>query len=75
MAVFNVEGQFYATQDECTHADGPLTEGDLVGCTIICPWHASIFDVGDGSVKDGPAMDPLKVYKVAVDGEIGRVTG
>jgi nitrite reductase/ring-hydroxylating ferredoxin subunit len=74
VAVFNVDGEFYATQDECTHADGPLTEGDLVGCTIICPWHASVFDVGDGSVKDGPAMDPLKVYKIVIDGEIGRVT-
>lgn len=74
VAVYNIDGTFYATQDECTHADGPMSEGDIVGCTAICPWHASIFDVRTGAVIEGPAEDPLKVYKVAVEGEIARVT-
>jgi nitrite reductase/ring-hydroxylating ferredoxin subunit len=74
VAVYNIDGAFHATQDECTHADGPMSEGDVVGCTAVCPWHASVFDVRTGAALEGPAEDPLKVYQVAVDGEVGRVT-
>lgn len=75
VAVFNVGGTFYATQNACTHAEGPLNEGDLEGCKVTCPWHASEFNVCDGSVLVGPADEPLRTYKVTVEGEIGRVTG
>ena len=75
VAVFNVEGAFYATQDECTHADGPLSEGDISGCAVVCPWHASVFDLKTGAALEGPATDPVRVYRVETDGEIGRVTG
>jgi nitrite reductase/ring-hydroxylating ferredoxin subunit len=74
VAVYNIDGTFYATQDECTHADGPMSEGDIVGCTAVCPWHASVFDVRTGAVVEGPAEEPLKVYRVAVNGDIARVT-
>lgn len=73
VAVFNVDSVFYATQNACTHADGPLNEGDIEGCQVMCPWHASVFDVRDGSVIMGPASDPLRTYTVVVEGEIGRV--
>ncbi|MCU0508227.1 MAG: Rieske 2Fe-2S domain-containing protein [Anaerolineae bacterium] len=73
VAVYNIEGVFYATQDECTHADGPMSEGEVAGNTAICPWHASVFDVRTGAVIEGPAEEPLKVYKVVVEGEIARV--
>ena len=73
VAVYNVDGQFYATHNDCTHVGGPLNEGDLEGTQIICPWHASCFDVTDGRATCGPATKPVKVYRVVVDGEIGRV--
>jgi len=73
VAVYNVAGAFYATQNECTHARGPLNEGELEGECIVCPWHGSRFDVTDGRVLGGPATDPLKTYRVTVEGEIGRV--
>lgn len=73
VAVYNVEGVYYATQDECTHAGGPLSEGDLEGKIITCPWHNSCFDVTDGSVTCRPAVKPLKTFQVVLDGEIGRV--
>ena len=73
VAVYNVDGTFYATQDECTHADGPLSEGDLEGATIVCPWHASCFDIATGAVLKGPAREPLRTYSVVVDGDVGRV--
>ena len=75
VAVYNVDGQFYATQDECTHVDGPLSEGELEGAQIICPWHASCFDVRNGKATCGPAEEPLKTYRVTVTGDIGRVEG
>jgi nitrite reductase/ring-hydroxylating ferredoxin subunit len=73
VAVYNLNGEFYATHNACTHAGGPLNEGTLSGKQIICPWHASCFDVTDGQVLCGPAAHPVKPYHVVIDGEIGRV--
>ena len=73
VAVYNVDGTFYATQDECTHADGPLSDGHLDGPMVVCPWHASCFDVTTGAVLKGPATEPLRVYRVVVEGAVGRV--
>ena len=73
VAVYNVDGKLFATQDNCTHAEGPLSEGDLDGNIVTCPWHASCFDVTNGAVECGPAVQPLEVYQVIVDGDIARV--
>jgi 3-phenylpropionate/trans-cinnamate dioxygenase ferredoxin component len=71
VAIFNVDGQFYATQAECTHRGGPLCEGALWGDIVTCPWHGSEFNVRTGTVVTPPAQDPLKTYKVRVeDGKI-----
>jgi nitrite reductase/ring-hydroxylating ferredoxin subunit len=73
IAIFNVEGTFYATQNECPHAEGPLCEGTLEGALIECPWHGSKFDVRTGAVTMRPAKEPLKTYRVVLEGDIGRV--
>jgi 3-phenylpropionate/trans-cinnamate dioxygenase ferredoxin component len=73
VAVYHVGEEFYATQDTCTHEGGSLSEGTLEGGCIICPLHGSCFDVRDGSVRQGPATDPLKTYRVVLVGELGRV--
>jgi nitrite reductase/ring-hydroxylating ferredoxin subunit len=72
-AVFNVGGRLCATQDKCTHRQGPLSKGKLDGSTVTCPWHGSQFNVCTGEVLRGPAVDPVKTYRVIVDGDIGRV--
>jgi nitrite reductase/ring-hydroxylating ferredoxin subunit len=72
-AVFNVEGRFCATQAKCTHRGGPLSEGQLDGSTVTCPWHGTQFNVTTGAVLRGPATEPIKIYRVIVEGEIGRV--
>ena len=72
-AVFNVDGKFCATQAECPHARGPLADGDLNGSTVTCPYHGSQFDVSNGEVLRGPAVEPLKTYPVVVEGEVGRI--
>ena len=73
VAVFNVNGSYYATQDSCTHAGAPLNEGDLEDQNIICPWHASCFNVASGEVIRGPAKDPLRTFKVSIEGDTGSV--
>ena len=73
VAVANVAGKFYAISDVCVHRGGPLGQGELHDRVVTCPWHGSRFDVCTGAVLQGPAKDPLKTYRVTVDGDIGRV--
>jgi len=73
VAVFNVDGQFYATQDECTHKQGPLSDGELDGEVVTCPYHGAQFNVCTGKVLRGPAEKDVQTYRVEVNGEIGRV--
>jgi nitrite reductase/ring-hydroxylating ferredoxin subunit len=72
-AVFNVDGNFCATQAKCTHMGGPLSQGALEGSTVTCPWHGSQFNVCSGEVLRGPATDPLTIFQVTVEDDIGRV--
>ena len=73
VAVYNVAGSFCATQAKCTHRQGPLNEGKLDGTTVTCPWHGAQFNVCTGAVLRGPAVQPIKTYRVVVEGEVGRV--
>jgi nitrite reductase/ring-hydroxylating ferredoxin subunit len=72
-AVFNVAGKLCATQAQCTHRGGPLSEGRLDGSTVTCPWHGAQFEVCSGAVLRGPARDPLRTRPVVVQDGIGRV--
>jgi nitrite reductase/ring-hydroxylating ferredoxin subunit len=73
VAVFNVDGQFYATHNECTHVGGPLSQGHLEGFNAICPWHDSCFDVRSGEATCGPATEALQTYQVDISDGVGRV--
>lgn len=65
------EGQLHAFQEFCPHRYGPLSEGEVVGCEIVCPWHRSRFDVRTGEVTQGPAKVGLRTFGVQVrDGRI-----
>src|SRR5712671_7504858 len=68
LAVFNVGGTFYALEDTCPHAGGPLSEGQVDGDKVICPWHDAAFDLKSGDVLAPPAFEGVKSYKVVVDG-------
>jgi nitrite reductase/ring-hydroxylating ferredoxin subunit len=61
-----VDGQVYALANTCTHAGGPLDEGELTGDCVSCPWHGSIFRLADGAVVCGPASIPQPAYEVRV---------
>ena len=69
IAVFNIAGKYYAIDDECTHAGGPLSEGEVTGHEVTCPWHGAKFDLTNGNVLCDPAYDAVKSYKVVVEGD------
>ncbi|HET6385167.1 MAG TPA: DUF2231 domain-containing protein [Armatimonadota bacterium] len=54
----------FALAETCSHFSGPLSEGKLVGDSIVCPWHASRFALEDGRVLDGPAVHPQPCLEV-----------
>lgn len=75
VALFNVDGRYYALNNRCSHARGPLSEGtvEVEGdtCSVTCPWHYAKFDLATGSVIDGIAAAPVPAYHVEVrDGQL-----
>jgi 3-phenylpropionate/trans-cinnamate dioxygenase ferredoxin subunit len=65
----NVEGEFYAVHDECTHECFPLSEGTLDEHAIVCMLHGARFDVRNGEVLALPAYGPVTTYEVETNGE------
>ncbi|MGH9338803.1 MAG: nitrite reductase small subunit NirD [Acidobacteriota bacterium] len=70
IALFNVQGRFYALDNICPHRGGPLGEGRLKGHVVTCPWHAWSFDVISGNCTVTPLAD-AQTFEVKVeDGQI-----
>ena len=69
VGVYNVNGTFYAIDDTCTHRGAPLSEGDVEGQELTCPWHGARFDVTTGSHLCPPAPKGVTAYKVQVVGD------
>ena len=68
--VANIGGEYYATDDSCTHSGSSLSEGKLDGCTITCGWHAAQFSCETGKLEKFPAkINDLKSYTVVVESE------
>ena len=71
LAVYNVDGEFYVTDDACTHGPGSLAEGELYGDVIECNFHGGQFNVRTGEVVGPPCMVPVRTYKAVVeDGQV-----
>lgn len=66
LAVYNIEGKFYITDDECTHAAASLADGMLEGDVIECCMHMGSFRVPTGEVVQPPCEVPLRTYRVVV---------
>lgn len=73
IAIYNLDGVFFATDDACTHAGAPLSQGQIKGDEIICPWHDSCFNIKTGKATCPPARKPVRAHRVVIDGDIGRV--
>ncbi len=70
IAIYNVDGRFYATANHCLHRGGPLGQGQLDGAVIMCPWHAWTFDVRTG---ENTVNAELKITCYPVKIEDGQV--
>lgn len=69
-----VGGVICAFTDTCTHVGGPLSEGELDGDVLTCPWHAAQFNVRTGKVLRGPARQDIQTYAVTIEGKDILVT-
>ena len=67
VALFHVEGRFYAIDDVCTHDGGPLVDGELTGYKIACPRHGAKFDIRTGAALSMPAVRPTRAHLVKVE--------
>lgn len=66
LAVYNVDGSFFVSDDHCTHGPGSLSDGFLDGFEIECDFHGGCFDVRTGEVTQPPCTIPIKTYTVSV---------
>ena len=69
IAVVRDEDDVYAIRDRCSHAEIPLSEGDVDGCLIECWLHGSSFDLRTGEPTSLPAFEPVAVYPVRIEGD------
>jgi nitrite reductase (NADH) small subunit/3-phenylpropionate/trans-cinnamate dioxygenase ferredoxin subunit len=72
LALFNMDGRFYALDNVCPHRMGPLGEGPLEGDCAVCPWHGWKFSVETGISPVNPAVR-VKTYPVTVEGDEVKV--
>lgn len=67
IAVFNVDGAFFAIDNTCVHRGGPLGEGEVEGDIVTCPWHSWQFSVKTGGCVNNPSAK-VTSYEVTVEG-------
>lgn len=68
IALFNLGGSYYAIDNTCTHRGGPLSEGDVEGQVVTCPWHGAKFNITSGEVVGPPARAGVASYCIRVTG-------
>jgi 3-phenylpropionate/trans-cinnamate dioxygenase ferredoxin subunit len=69
IAVFNIAGAYFAIADVCSHDDGPVAEGEVIGTEIECPRHGAHFDLSTGKALTLPAVVDIPSYPVRVVGD------
>jgi nitrite reductase/ring-hydroxylating ferredoxin subunit len=68
VAVFNIDGEFFVTDDACTHGPGSLSEGYIDGDVVECNFHNGQFNIKTGEIVSPPCMIPIKIYPTVVEG-------
>lgn len=69
LLIANVDGNYHAIGNVCTHMGCNLSEGTLIGEAVECPCHGSVFNIKTGAVEKGPASKPEPTYSLRVDGD------
>lgn len=67
LAVYNVDGELFVTDNMCTHGNAMLTDGYQDGGIIECPFHGGSFDIATGAAKAFPCQVPIKTYAVTIN--------
>jgi biphenyl 2,3-dioxygenase ferredoxin component len=67
LAVFNLDGEYFVTDDACTHGPGSLGEGYVDGDVVECNFHGGQFNIRTGEVVAPPCMEPVKTYRTRVE--------
>ena len=68
--VVNIDGNYFATDDTCTHAGASLSEGKLDGSIVTCGWHGAQFNCKTGNLEKFPAkINNLQSYKISVESD------
>jgi 3-phenylpropionate/trans-cinnamate dioxygenase ferredoxin subunit len=73
IAVFNLNGEYFAIEDVCTHDGGLLANGQLDGDEIICPRHGARFSIKTGEALSAPAFEPTTVFPVRINDGVVQV--
>lgn len=69
LAVYHLDGEFFATDDLCTHGEAFLSEGEIEEGQVLCPFHMGKFDIRTGEATGAPCTIAIKTYGVVVSGE------
>jgi len=73
IVVFNLDGEFYAIEDTCTHDGGELSSGEIDGDEIVCPRHGARFCIRTGEVTAPPAFEDIASFPVRVVDDLIQV--
>jgi naphthalene 1,2-dioxygenase system ferredoxin subunit len=69
LAIYRIDGGFYATEGICTHAYARMAEGYVEGDLIECPYHGGAFEIRTGKAVAAPCTQDLKTYPLRIDGD------
>jgi nitrite reductase/ring-hydroxylating ferredoxin subunit len=67
LAVYNLDGEFYVTDDTCTHGPGSLSEGYIEDDIVECNFHGGQFNIKTGDVAAPPCMVPIRTYRTTIE--------
>jgi nitrite reductase/ring-hydroxylating ferredoxin subunit len=70
VALINLDGEFYALNDMCTHQDASLSDGEVQGDEIECPMHGGAFEIRTGLPANFPVVVPVETYAIKVEGDV-----
>jgi 3-phenylpropionate/trans-cinnamate dioxygenase ferredoxin component len=73
VCLINMNGEFFALCDICTHQDASLSDGEVIGDEIECPLHGGSFDIRTGVPTSFPVVVPVETYRVRVTGDLIEV--
>lgn len=69
VCLINLDGEFYALNDCCTHEDASLSDGEIIGDEVECPLHGGAFEIRTGMPASFPVVIPAKTYLVRIVGD------